>query len=379
MAAHRARVAIPRLIGVEFPRASDRGGNREKDRLRSCRRSRPRCAHRCPCRRRQPRGRHGCQTTPASTACNAAPGTAACAAHSSKRKTTRITAMSTRSTSTRPSSTVRAANATIQLATGVTSLEAVDLGLNCALEKPCVGIEGPPIGYAVGIGNGPLRVSGLAIFDSPTGLLTDVTTDDLELSNSWLGLRLNGNAAGNGNGLFAQRLKSSDRRRGPEARMSSPETRSASGSSAPTTRGAGQPLRRQGKRRPRSQYRSRRQGQRQRGFQTENILIGAEPDATPECDGACNVIAAGAGASGQGIDLAEDIDGNPAATDVQVIGNHIGVRAGGDTPIGDAGELVPRRRGRRRDDRRNRLAGGVQGIEEPSARRTSWSRRTRSA
>ncbi|HYH61266.1 MAG TPA: NosD domain-containing protein [Solirubrobacterales bacterium] len=253
-------------------------------------------------------------------------------------------------------------NSTIQLSSPITSLEPLDLGLNCALERPCVGIEGPPIGYAVGLGNGPVRVSGLAIFDSPTGLLTDTTTDGLELSNSWLGLRLNGNAAGNGNGLFVNgsNLQIGGVGLKPNVFAGNKVGVRVFGADNVTVQGNlfGVKANADLEANTEADVRINDNG----GFQTESILIGAEPDATPECDGACNVMVAAAGASGQGIDLAEDIDGNPAATDVQVIGNHIGVRAGGDTPIGDSGELVRVGTADEVTIARNRLAGGVLGI-----------------
>ena len=98
------------------------------------------------------------------------------------------------------------------------------------------------------------------------------------------------------------------------------------------------------------------------GVGPSDVQIGAEPDETLRCDAACNVIGATGGGLSTGVDLFGDDIGTSTASDVEILGNHIGVRSGGDTPIGDAGTLVDLGLADAVTVAQNRLAGGVEGI-----------------
>ena len=232
-------------------------------------------------------------------------------------------------------------SATIELAAPLVANDALDLGLNCVLDKPCVGIDAPPTGNAISIQEGPFRMNGLAIFNAVSqGIFFGAFTDDVQVENSWFGLELDGTVSGNqvglnvtGNDTKIGGIDESDRNVfvGNEIGI-----RLFGGPIDTKIRGNLFGVRPNNALAGNSIADIQLQGNFA-GTGPSGTVIGGAPNETPECDGACNVIGATGGVSSDGLDLASENAGTSSATDIEIRGNHIGLRAGGDTRLATPG------------------------------------------
>ncbi len=260
-----------------------------------------------------------------------------------------------------------AASATIVLADPLETSEPLDLGLDCALDKPCVGVDGSSTGgNAISVTGGPFAMRGLAIFDAISqGLFLGSGADDVRVENSWFGLELNGTVNGNGRGLNVTgdtvRIGGADPSKRNYFAGNGIGLEVFAGASNTTIKGNVFGVRPNNAVAGNSEADIKLEGNLA-GVGPSDVQIGAEPDETLRCDGACNVIGATGGGLSTGVDLFGNDIATSTASDVEILGNHIGVRGGGDTPIGDAGTLVHLGLADSVTVAQNRLAGGVEGI-----------------
>lgn len=262
--------------------------------------------------------------------------------------------------------------ATIVLGSAISSMDSISFEANCAApaSQPCVGIDGPAADNAFSITNGSFSLSRVAIFGTGfQGIFQGGTAGDLQLFDNWFGLKLDGTVVGNGVGVNVTAGHADI-----GVSVAGPNFFAGNGIGLQIFTA------------PDVQVVNNRFGVKPNGTLAANsvedidvsgnggggdptdITIGETPNLTAACDAGCNVIAAGGGLTSKGINLAGD--GTPnfssTASDVDILGNHIGLDAAGTASTG-GGQLVAVGGADQVTVSGNHLAGGVLGISAGSS------------
>lgn len=239
--------------------------------------------------------------------------------------------------------------ATIVLGTGLPAIsERLTIeGKECPAKSghPCAGTEGPSGGTALTVHSEGVEIFGLAITGAKTGIEAE-SSPGFKAQANWLGVGLGGSADGDETGIFVGPGSSNSRigGEGPEARnviaASGGDGLAIHGTSGAKVLGNYFGVAPDGTT-PLANQKDIEVTSVSGGAQASGTAIGtklkAAPAATPQCDGGCNLIS---GASSSGIDLQGDGGAEAPATQTTILGNYVGLDAGGSTAIANAGTGV---------------------------------------
>ncbi len=255
-------------------------------------------------------------------------------------------------------------DATVVLTDHLTSDEPLVLTASCASPGPCVGIDGPfSAGNAITVLGGSFEMSRIAIFGTThsAGLAYLFGPTELTVSGSWFGLKLDGTPEANDVGV---NLTGSNATIGL---IGEPPNFFAgngvgilvfAGTQGDVIQNSAFGIRPNGVLAANTDADINALGNGV-GTDPTDIRIGAEPNATALCDAGCNIIAA---AGAKGIDLSGNGPDTSGASNVDILGNHIGMNALGTTVIGSAAELVHVGEADDVTISGNRLGGGIIGV-----------------
>jgi CSLREA domain-containing protein len=239
---------------------------------------------------------------------------------------------------------------------------------------PCVGVEGPVSGTALTIDHGfEVEVAGLVIGGAETAVSVIDEAERAKVSGSWFGVKLDGSAAGNANGIFV----------GPESNVARIGGEAASAGNV-FAHISGTALTVSGADRARifgNYFGVKPDGVTPAlngedieitsapGFEAVGSSIGTavskEAAETPRCDRGCNLIS---GATSNGVDLQGDGGSETPAHNTAIAGNYFGLNATGSAPVPNAGasirvgEAAQTVIGGRKAVEANRINGGAVGV-----------------
>jgi parallel beta-helix repeat protein len=255
-------------------------------------------------------------------------------------------------------------DATVVLTAPLITDEPLVVSATCADPGPCVGIDGPPApANAIQVMGGTFEMRRAAIFGVPFGAGVAYLgfTTDLTLANNWFGLKLDGTSGAPtdiGVTLTGGSAEVGEIGAPPNIFAGTTAGIQVFTADDATIQNNAFGVGPTGAIMPNTTADIEIEGNGG-GGDPENLTIGAAPNGTDLCDAGCNLIGAGGGA---GITMEGSGPGTSTATNVDILGNHIGVNALGTASIGTAGPLIDVGEADDVTISGNRLGGGMYGV-----------------